>query len=151
MSFYTQEITDLDAAPANRQAQADETMTPLAVRLRAVLDEIPLATRREGLTLESIRARLKGRTRGAAHTGELGAALVRLGYTRRRDWRQETGTGYGARWYPPGYAPGGAQMSHRVIHRLRDARPDLFPGAGQRSTRALRAARKRAAEELGLI
>jgi hypothetical protein len=148
MSIIGTELDDLDPA-TDRPAPADDTLTPLDVRLRTVLDAIPLATRREGLTLEALQARLKGRRKARCHPGELGAALVKLGYERKRDWR--VGASYLARWYPPGYGPQGREMSHRVIRRLRYERPDLFPTYGERSKQDMREARRQAARELGLI
>jgi hypothetical protein len=47
---------------------------------------IPIEVQREGLSLAVLRASLKGRRRGNCHPGELGAAMRRLGFHRRRDW-----------------------------------------------------------------
>jgi hypothetical protein len=73
-------------------------LTPLDARLTPQLTTIPLDVQREGLSLASLRASLRGRSRGNCHPGELGAALRRLGFVRRRDWH---GTdGFRAVWYP---------------------------------------------------
>ena len=45
-----------------------------------------IEVRREVLSLATLQASLKGRRRGNCHPGELGAALRRLGFERRRDW-----------------------------------------------------------------
>lgn len=145
MSVFIGPDTDLDHATG----PASDVATPLVERLRQLLDTIPLSVKRQGLQFEAIRERLKGRSRGKAHSGEIGAALMALGYERRRDWR--VGGAYLTRWYPPGYGPGGQIMSHRVIRRLRFERPDLFPTYGNRSSEKLRKARREAAKELRLI
>jgi len=65
---------------------ARERLTPLDERLARLLATIPVDVQREGLSLLSLRASLRGRRRGNCHPGELGAALRRLGFQRRRDW-----------------------------------------------------------------
>jgi len=70
---------------ANLQA-ARERLTPLEDRLARLLATIPLQVQREGLSLPSLQALLRGRGRGHAHPGELGAALRKLGFERRRQW-----------------------------------------------------------------
>ncbi len=81
------------------RAEADaarERLTPLEDRLRRVPATIPIEVQREGLSLASLQAALKGRWRGHCHPGELGTALRRLGFERRRDW---SGTdGFRAIW-----------------------------------------------------
>lgn len=149
MSIYAPEPSDLDHALESAPAIADDALTPLDVRLRAVLEAIPLSVRRQGLTLEALRVRLRGVGGRGCHAGALGAALVKLGYERRRDYRMSAT--YLARWYPRGYGPEGAIMNKRVIRRLRFERPDLFPTYGNRSSEKLRAARREAAKELRLI
>jgi hypothetical protein len=42
-------------------------------------------------TIASLQASLRGRRRGNCHPGELGAALRRLGFVLRRNWRGERG------------------------------------------------------------
>ena len=61
-------------------------LTPLEDRLTRLLATIPLDAQREGLSLAALQASLRGRRRGNCHPGELGAALRRLGFERRRDW-----------------------------------------------------------------
>jgi hypothetical protein len=56
-------------------------------RLAGPVATIPIDVQREGLSLASLQASLRGRSRGNCHPGELGAALRRLGFVRRRDWR----------------------------------------------------------------
>src|SRR6202035_2077740 len=54
---------------------------------------------REGLSLASLQALLRGRWRGNCHPGELGTALRKLGFKRELRWH--CGSGFGALWYPP--------------------------------------------------
>jgi hypothetical protein len=87
---------------AKHQAERDEKaraeaeaarvrLTPLDARLARLLDTIPPEVQREGLSLAALQTSLRGRRRGNCHPGELGAALRRLGFVRRRDWRGADG------------------------------------------------------------
>jgi hypothetical protein len=72
-------------------------LTPLEDRLTRLLTTIPIDVQREGLSLASLQTSLRGRSRGNCHPGELGQALRRLGFERRRNWR---GTdGFRAAWH----------------------------------------------------
>ena len=75
-------------------------LTPLETRLAKILSEIPDAVKSEGLSLHTLQQYVKGRWRGCAHPGELGAALRHLRWYRTRQWRGN-GTGFRALWYPP--------------------------------------------------
>jgi hypothetical protein len=86
-------------AQAEREA-ARERLTPLGSRLARLLYSIPIELQREGLSLTSLQASLRGRWRGNAHPGELGAALRKLGFTRRRQWHG--GAGFQALWHKQG-------------------------------------------------
>ena len=79
---------------------ARDRLTPLEDRLARLLATIPAEVQNEGMSLVSLQAGLKGRWRGSCHPGELGAALRKLGYHRRRQWRGEKG--FKALWYPCG-------------------------------------------------
>jgi hypothetical protein len=70
---------------------ARERLTPLDKRLARLLATIPPTVQREGLSLATLQASMRGRWRGNCHAGELGAALRRLGFERRRDWRGADG------------------------------------------------------------
>ena len=70
---------------------ARERLTPLEDRLERLLSTIPVELQREGLLLSSLQASLRGRWRGNAHPGEIGRALRKLGFERRRDWRGTDG------------------------------------------------------------
>jgi hypothetical protein len=106
MSAY---IAALNAAAERERAQhsekervatqaARERLTPLEERLSRLLATIPRAIQREGLSLVSLQASLRGRWRGNCHPGELGMALRKLGFKRERRWHDEGG--FQALWYP---------------------------------------------------
>jgi hypothetical protein len=85
---------------ARAEAEAARVrLTPLDERLTRLLATIPLGVQREGLSLSSLQASLRGRSRGNCHPGELGAALRRLGFERRRDYSRGA-EGFRALWYP---------------------------------------------------
>jgi hypothetical protein len=86
-----------DLERANVQA-ARERLTPLEDRLARLLQTIPHEIQREGLSLSQLQVQLRGRWRGACHPGDLGDALRKLGFVRRRNWRD--GVGFRAQWYP---------------------------------------------------
>jgi hypothetical protein len=81
---------------ANVQATR-ERLTPLEERLSRLLATIPAAIQKEGLSLSSLQASLRGRWRGNCHPGELGMALRKLGFKRERRWHDEGG--FQAVWY----------------------------------------------------
>jgi hypothetical protein len=64
-----------------------------------LLATIPPDVQREGLSLSSLQASLRGRSRGNGHPGELGNAMRKLKYVRRRNWAGDAG-GFRALWYP---------------------------------------------------
>lgn len=76
---------------------ARERLTPLEDRLARLLGTIPVEIQREGLSLAALQTSLRGRWRGACHPGELGAALRRLGFERRRCWKKAEG--FSALWH----------------------------------------------------
>ena len=76
------------AKDARAEAEAARVrLTPLEDRLARLLATIPVEVQREGLSLSSPQASLRGRRRGNCHPSELGAAMRRLGFERRRNWR----------------------------------------------------------------
>lgn len=81
-------------------AEWAERLTPLEDRLAKLLAAIPTEIKSQGLSLPAIRNMLAGKWRGKCHPGELGAALRKLGYERRRNWSSDT-QGFKAMWYPP--------------------------------------------------
>jgi hypothetical protein len=85
---------DRHAQSVQAANEARDRLTPVEDRLSRLLATIPTAIKAEGLSLPTLQASLRGRWRGHAHPGEIGRALRRLGFERRRDWRD------GARGYP---------------------------------------------------
>ncbi len=94
----------LEAAQAAEITAARDRLVPLDVRLARLLATVPAEVQREGLSLPTLQTMLKGRRRGGCHPGELGTALRRLGWSRRRCWRGDGDGGFAARWHPPGSA-----------------------------------------------
>lgn len=72
-------------------------MSPLEQRLKRVLDDMPESIKTSGVSLPALQQLLKGRWQGNAHPGELGAALRKLGYVRKRCWRSDE-VGFAALW-----------------------------------------------------
>ena len=90
-------IAQLNAAVKRDRAQRAEKervakeaargrLTPLEERLARLLATIPIEIQREGLSLFSLQASLRGRWHHNCHRGELGLALRKLGFIRRRQW-----------------------------------------------------------------
>lgn len=109
MSAYVMELNRQLAAETARQDREDEVkraaeardrLTPLGDRLARLLATIPMEVQLEGLSLPALQTALKGRWRGSCHPGELGAALRKLGYVRKRQW--SSADGFVALWYPGG-------------------------------------------------
>jgi hypothetical protein len=78
---------------------ARERLKPLDERLARLLATIPLDVRREGLSLATLQASLRGRSRGNAHPGDIGNAMRKLKYVRRRNWHKDA-SGFRALLYP---------------------------------------------------
>jgi len=79
-------------------ADARDRLIPLVERLERLLKTIPVEIQAEGLSLSVLQTSLRGRWRGTCHPGELGTALRKLGYKRRRQWVEDDG--FKALWYP---------------------------------------------------
>lgn len=78
----------------------DTPLTPLLQRLKKFIENLPADLRNQPQQLEFFRQGLRGRQPGNnAHSGELGAALRKLGYVRRRGWSELEG-GFRALWHP---------------------------------------------------
>lgn len=106
MSAYVKQLNaavEREAAEAREQRASEAQvararLTPLEDRLARLLATIPMEVQQEGLSLPALQTALRGRWRGSCHPGELGAALRKLGYVRKRDWSSEEG--FAALWYP---------------------------------------------------
>jgi hypothetical protein len=111
MSILTSSLNDLDRADrleAEARRRDDEaerhTLEPVEKRLIKLLAAIPADEQARGLSIVQLQCQLKPRGRGhlCAHIGEIGAALRRLGFMRKRAWRPSEG--FVSRWYPVGKA-----------------------------------------------
>jgi hypothetical protein len=83
---------------------ARERLSPIEDRLARLIAAIPADVLAEGLSLPSLQRSVRGRWRGKAHPGDLGQALRRLGFARRRSWHGGEG-GFRALWYPEAKKP----------------------------------------------
>jgi hypothetical protein len=107
MSFYISRLVETSEREAEQMAsmkaaQADDTrerLTPLQDRLARLLTTIPAEVLAEGVSLSALQAGLKGRWRGSCHPGELGAALRKAGFNRRRQWTDDDG--FRSLWFRP--------------------------------------------------
>ena len=87
----------IDEANESAIAKWQERLTPLEDRLARLLSTMPEEITAKGLALNDLRRLLSGKWRGNCHPGELGAALRKLGYERKRNWSDLEG-GFAARW-----------------------------------------------------
>jgi hypothetical protein len=76
-----------------------ERLSPLEDRLSKLLANIPSDIKDQGLSLTALRGMLAGKWRGRCHPGDLGVALRKLGYQRRRKWSDGTHS-FSALWFP---------------------------------------------------
>ena len=79
-------------------SQWSERLTPLEQRLKKLLAEMPAETLAKVVSLDCLRRLLAGKWRGNCHPGELGVALRKLQFIRRRSWSDVDG-GFRAKWY----------------------------------------------------
>lgn len=84
----------------NKQEVAEwtERLTPLEERLAKLLSAMPTEIKNQGLSLPVVRNMLAGKWRGNCHPGELGVALRKLGYQRKRCWSDGTKS-FSALWF----------------------------------------------------
>lgn len=107
MSTYLEHVQSVVAAreaSASEAKQAElqswrERMTPLEARVSKLLSAIPIEIQHQGISLSTLRGMLAGKWRGKCHPGELGQALRKLGFQRRRNWSKATSS-FSALWYP---------------------------------------------------
>ena len=71
---------------AKRKKDLQQRLAPLDERLARLLTTIPDEMIRDGIQLKSLQERLKGRKGSTCHPGDLGRALARLGFKRKRKW-----------------------------------------------------------------
>ena len=94
----SQKLATREASKQQAKAGWQERLTPLEERLAKLLATIPPEIKSQGISLPAIRTMLAGKWRGNCHPGELGAALSKLGYQRRRNWSVDGGA-FRAFWY----------------------------------------------------
>jgi hypothetical protein len=90
--------------PALSSADIDywqRRMTPLAHRLKLLLESIPVSVQTEGLHVNAIASQLAGRYNGKAAPREVAAELRKLKYTMRRSFKNRDTTGCTTLWFPP--------------------------------------------------
>lgn len=95
-----QHTLDLQRKASEQERQWRNRLTPLDDRLRRILDNIPDSIKAEGVRLPPLVHQLAGRIRQHPSAGDVGKALRRLGWRRKRDWSNGD-EGYPAVWYPP--------------------------------------------------
>lgn len=109
LSIYGSDSTDLDHArePTANELAEYGRRAPVELRVGAVLSAIPRSIARKGVPFSYIQGQLAGRSRGALTCGnaELGRALVRRGWQRRRTWERREKDGALTLWFPPGVDP----------------------------------------------
>jgi hypothetical protein len=94
----SKKLEERDNSNAQASAEWIERLTPLEDRLSKLLAAIPTEVKRQGISLHSLRNMLAGKWRGRCHPGELGVALRKLGYQRRRNWSDGTQS-FSALWF----------------------------------------------------
>jgi uncharacterized protein YecE (DUF72 family) len=110
LSTYLKSVRALSEAQSKAKAIADqqaareatsrwsERLTPLEERLKRLLSQMPEEMIAQGLSLDDLRRLLSGKWRGHCHPGELGSALRKLGFSRRRSWVNNQ-NGFKALWF----------------------------------------------------
>jgi hypothetical protein len=72
----------------------------LDVRLKRLLDTIPLEVQTDGSSLEALLKMLRGAKGRGCHCGAIGDELRRMGWRRERNWKKSE-NGFRAFWFPP--------------------------------------------------
>lgn len=86
------------ASSASASLALPADTTPLVDRVRQLANSLPIEAQQAGVQLEWFREHLKGRGGRAARAGDVADCLRRLGWIRRRFWRDQE-SGFRARWY----------------------------------------------------
>lgn len=97
-SQIAQRSAERDASNQQKLAGWAERLSPLEDRLVKLLATIPPEIKNQGLSLPAMQNMLSGKWRGKCHPGELGVALRKLGYQRRRNWSVATQS-FNALWF----------------------------------------------------
>jgi hypothetical protein len=91
-------FADREIIKSQAKTEWAERLTPLEDRLSKLLRAIPHEVQEQGLSLSALRNLLAGKWRGKCHPGELGNALRKLGYQRRRSWSNGSQS-FSALWF----------------------------------------------------
>lgn len=95
---------DIEANHLEKLAQKARRALGVDERVRRIVATLPDHLKGQPLQIGYFRERMgsKWRPGGRAHLGEIGGALTRLGWTRRRVWKSDQFSGrYPAVWFPP--------------------------------------------------
>ena len=95
---------DVEARHLERAHREERRRLGVDERVRRLISALPDNLKGQPLPISYFIERMgaKWRPGGRAHAGEVGGALTRLGWTRRRMWRSQTFHGrYPAAWFPP--------------------------------------------------
>ena len=98
-SLNSRHVEEKNKKDARDALAWEERLTPLETRLSRLLTTIPAEIQNQGLSLATLRSMLAGKWRGKCHPGELGQALRKLGYQRRRNWSAASDS-FNALWFP---------------------------------------------------
>jgi len=88
---------DVTAREEASSRMNQERFRPLEERIARLLRNVPIENQLGGLPIAFFQASLRGRQRASAQAGEIGTALRRLGFERRRSWKK--GEGFSALWH----------------------------------------------------
>ena len=95
---------DIEARREEKSAQGERRRLGVDERVKRIVANLPDSLKGQPLQISFFRERMgaKWRPGGRAHAGEIGGALTRLGWSRRRVWKSDQFHGrYPAVWYPP--------------------------------------------------
>jgi len=86
----------------SKQQEPLPNTTPMKERVAKLVNDLPEEIKKEGLSLEYLRSRLSGVTKGKhARADAVGTALRQLGWQRKRYWKQNC-EGFQSRWFKLG-------------------------------------------------
>ncbi len=97
--------TDSEDRNLERNLREDRRRLGIDERVKRILNNLPETMQGQPMQVAYFVERMgaKWKPGGRAHSGEIGGALTRLGWTRRRAWNSATFAGrYPQVWYPPG-------------------------------------------------
>ena len=90
---------EVDAKRQSELEQYRDRNSTMTDKVKRVIAAMPPEERDQPRKIAWFREKLKGRRGGPCHPGELGVALAKLGFERRRSWALNAPRG--CLWYPP--------------------------------------------------